>query len=106
MCGVNRHSQIENLSTEKTSRPQLREFPVLRAAFVGKLGFFLFLGGVLGLRGLRLGEALLELVHATGGVHELLLARVKRVADVADADDDGRAGRARRSEEHTSELQS
>jgi predicted RNase H-like HicB family nuclease len=60
-----------------------------------KLNLFLFLRGVLGLRGLRLGGALLEFVHAAGGVHELLLAGVKRMADVADADDDGRAGGTR-----------
>ena len=59
------------------------------------LDLFLFLPGVFGLRGQGFGGALLEFVHAAGGVHELLLARVKRVADVADADDDGRAGRAR-----------
>ena len=64
----------------------------MRAALVGKLDFFLFLRGVFGLRGQGFGGALLEFVHAAGGVHELLLARVKRVADVADADDDGRAG--------------
>ena len=38
--------------------------------------------------GSRLGGALLELVHATGGVHELLLPRVERMAHVADAHDD------------------
>ena len=46
------------------------------------------------MRGLRLGHALLEFVHAPGGVHELLLAGVKRMADVADADDDRRLGGA------------
>jgi predicted RNase H-like HicB family nuclease len=54
-----------------------------------------FLGGgkrVLG--GLRLGGALLEFVHAAGGVHKLLLAGVKRVAHVANADDDDRPGGA------------
>jgi hypothetical protein len=64
------------------------KFPALRAALGGKLDFFLFLRGVFGLRGQGLGGALLEFVHAAGGVHEFLLAGVKRMADVADADDD------------------
>jgi hypothetical protein len=54
---------------------------------------FLFLGrSGGGLRGLRLGEALLELVHTAGGVHKLLLAGVKGMAHIADADDDGLLG--------------
>ena len=60
--------------------------------FFAKLGFFLFLRGVFGLRGEGFGGALLEFVHAAGGVHKLLLARVERVAHVADADDDGVLG--------------
>jgi len=44
---------------------------------------------------LCLGGTLLEFVHAAGGVHELLLAGVKRMADVANADDDGRFGGTR-----------
>jgi len=36
-----------------------------------------------GLRGFRLGHALLEFVHAAGGVHKLLLAGVERMAGVA-----------------------
>ena len=56
----------------------------------------LFLRGVERfLGGERFGGALLELVHAAGGVHELLLAGVKRMAGIADADDDGRFGGAR-----------
>src|SRR5262249_25143180 len=47
-----------------------------------------------GLRGLRLGQTLLELVHAPGGVDELLLAGVKRMTHVANADDDDRLGGA------------
>lgn len=43
--------------------------------------------GLGGLGGLGLGEALLELVHAAGGIDELLLARIERVAGVADADE-------------------
>ena len=47
-----------------------------------------------GLGGLGLDHALLEFVHAPGGVHELLLAGVKRMAGVADADDNRGLGRA------------
>ena len=55
----------------------------------------LFLGlGERGLSGLRLGGALLELVHAARGVHELLLAGVERMAGVTDTDDDDRLGGA------------
>jgi hypothetical protein len=43
---------------------------------------------------LRLGGTLLEFVHAAGGVHELLLAGVERMADVANADDNDRPGGA------------
>ena len=57
-----------------------------------KLGFLFLLGSERLGGGLRLGGALLELVYAAGGVHELLLARVKRMAGVANADDDGRLG--------------
>jgi hypothetical protein len=42
---------------------------------------FLFAGlGLRSLRGLRLGHALLELVHAPGSIDELLLAGVERMA--------------------------
>ena len=51
-------------------------------------------GGGGGLDGLSLREALLEFVHAAGGIHEFLLARVKRMADVADTDQNRRPGRA------------
>jgi len=37
----------------------------------------------------------LELVHAAGGIDELLRAGVKRVAGIADADDDSGFGGAR-----------
>ena len=42
--------------------------------------------------GLGLGEALLELVDATGGIDEFLHAGKERVADVADADDNAGFG--------------
>ena len=57
-----------------------------------KLLLFL-LGGRGGLRGLGLGHALLEFIHAAGGIHELLLARIERVADVANTNNNGLAGR-------------
>ena len=42
------------------------------------------------LGGLGLNHALLELVHAAGGIDELLLAGVKRMAHVANTDNDHR----------------
>src|SRR5271154_3787510 len=62
---------------------------------IGQLNFFLFLRGERLGGGLRLGGALLEFIHATGGVHELLRAGVERMAHVANADDDGLLGGAR-----------
>ena len=61
----------------------------------GQLNFFLFLRGERLGGGLRLGGALLEFVHAAGGVHELLRAGVEGMAHVANADDDGLLGGAR-----------
>src|SRR5436190_19654126 len=46
--------------------------------------------GKRGLCGLRLGQTLLEFVHATGGINELLLAGVKRVTNVANTNDNHR----------------
>ena len=66
-----------------------------RAVLAEKLGLFLFLAGVFGLRGLGLGQTLLEFVHATGGINEFLLSGIERMADVADTDDDGRLGGTR-----------
>jgi hypothetical protein len=63
--------------------------------FGEKLNFLFLLRGLFGLRSLRLGEALLEFVYAAGGVHELLLAGVKRMAGIADADDQGGFGGTR-----------
>jgi hypothetical protein len=79
---------------EKDNRPQFR-ISERRAVIGQKLNFLFLLRGLCGLCGLRLGEALLEFVHAAGGVHELLLAGVKRVAGVANADDDGGSGGTR-----------
>jgi len=62
---------------------------------VVKLGFFLFLGSEGFGGGGGLGGALLEFVHAAGGIHKLLLAGVKRMAGVANTDDDGRLGGTR-----------
>jgi hypothetical protein len=49
----------------------------------------LFLRGLEGgLGGLRLDSALLEFVHAAGGIHKFLLARVEGMANVADTHND------------------
>ena len=83
---------VEHVSGKDNARNSERS--ELRATFGRKL--FLFLAGRSGgLGGLGLHQALLELVHTTGGVHELLLAGVERMARVADADDDRLPGRAR-----------
>jgi hypothetical protein len=76
----------------KTQRPQ-NPFTGLRALSRKQL-FLLFLRGKRSLGGLRFRGALLELVHATGGIHELLLTGVKRMAHVTNADDDRRLGGA------------
>jgi hypothetical protein len=77
---------------EKRQRPQ-SDKRILRALSRKQL-FLLFLRGKRSLGGLRLRGALLELVHATGGIHELLLTSVKWMAHVTDTDDDGRPGGA------------
>jgi len=59
-----------------------------------QLSLLFLLRGVDGLCGFRLGHALLEFVHAAGGVHELLLAGIERMADVANTDDNHRLGGA------------
>jgi hypothetical protein len=92
MCG--RKSILIFPDREKDNRPQFR-ISERRAVMGQKLNFLFLLGGLFGLRGLRLGEALLEFVHAASGVHELLLAGVKRMAGVANADDDGGSGGTR-----------
>src|SRR5262245_14363659 len=47
-----------------------------------------------GLRGLGLGHALLKFVDAAGGIDELLLTGVKRVADVANTNENHGLGGA------------
>jgi hypothetical protein len=80
---------------EKANRPPFRVFSGTAGGVWQKLNF-LFLGrGGGGLRGSRFGGALLEFVHATGGVHEFLLAGVKWMAHVADTNDDGLLGGTR-----------
>jgi hypothetical protein len=62
--------------------------------FGEKLFLFLLRGLERRLGGLSLGGALLEFVHATGGIHEFLRAGVKGMAHVANAHDDGGLGGA------------
>src|SRR5581483_1131461 len=65
----------------KNSPPARREKPCGR---IGKGTLLLFLlGGSGGLGGLRLGHALLEFIHAAGGIDKFLGAGVKGMADVA-----------------------
>jgi hypothetical protein len=92
MCG--RRSIFVFLDREKDNRPQFR-ISERRAVIGQKLNLLFLLGRLLGLGGLCLGEALLELVHTAGGVHEFLRAGVERVAGITDADDDGGFGGTR-----------
>src|SRR5664280_1173598 len=88
-------SDAHRAPLQKYNRPQLRKFPVLRAVG-GKKLFLLFLRSVEGFfGGQRFGRALLEFVHAAGGIHKFLRAGVKGMARVANADDDGLLGGAR-----------
>jgi hypothetical protein len=59
------------------------------------LNFPLLFAGKRLLGGLGFGGALLEFIHAPGGVHKLLLAGVKRMANVANANDDRGLGGTR-----------
>jgi hypothetical protein len=77
---------------QKTIRPR----GVKPGGRMGEKRLLLFLfgrGG--GLGGLRLGHALLEFIHAAGGIHEFLRAGVERVAGIANADNDGGFGGTR-----------
>src|SRR6185312_2031506 len=76
---------------QENTTPAVRKRRMLRA-LIRKTLFLLFLRGKRSLGGLRLGGALLELVHATCRVHEFLLTSVKWMTHVTDADDDGRLG--------------
>ena len=90
MCG--RRSILDHW--QKKDRPQVRRHRGRLS--VKKLFLFLFpcwSGG--GLGGLGLGHALLELVHAAGGIDKLLRARVEGMARVADTDENGRPGGTR-----------
>jgi hypothetical protein len=59
-------------------------------------GFFGFAGFDVGLLDLRLSNPLIELLDAAGGVEELLLARIERVAVRANLDGDfGQRGAGR-----------
>jgi hypothetical protein len=80
--GLGKRNRLHSVETER------------RRINVEKLLLFLLGGGKRVLGGLRLGGALLEFIHATGGVHKLLLAGVKWVAHVANADDYDRPGGA------------
>src|SRR5690349_8447455 len=66
-----------------------------RADKVRTLLLFLLHGGGGSLRRLGLGHALLELVDASGGIDELLHARVERMAGIADTHQNDGLGRAR-----------
>src|SRR2546423_1249215 len=59
-----------------------------------RLLLFLFRFGLGGLGSVRLGHALLEFIHAPGGIDELLLAGIERMADVANTHQDDGLGRA------------
>jgi len=90
---VNVRAQIHIIINGECAKKTVRPHGMNHAGGLRKTKLFLFLLGCgRGLGGLRLGHALLELVHAAGGVHEFLLARVERMAGVADADDDGVLG--------------
>jgi hypothetical protein len=85
MCG-SRFTAKKKSARERQSAGGRNEIAPLNLLFL--LGRERFLGG------LRFGGALLEFVHAAGGIHELLLARIKRVANVADTHNDGLPGGA------------
>ena len=55
---------------------------------------FLLRSGGGGLSSLSLGQALLELIDASGSIYEFLLAGIKRMAHVTNTDDDHWLGRA------------
>lgn len=84
------HGSFGGYGKDKPARGHSGEGREPAGGLEGKRLLLLFLGsgfGLGGLGGLGLGQALLELVNAPGGIDELLLARVERVAGVADADE-------------------
>jgi hypothetical protein len=90
MCG-NRFIFDSQLRLRKRKPPAIPKRNSGRDKIL-QLSFLFLLRGEGLLGGLRLGGALLEFIHASGGIHELLLACVTRVAHVADADDDDGLG--------------
>ena len=60
----------------------------------GSLLLFLLGRGCSSLSGLGLGQSLLEFVHASRRIDELLLPGVERMAGIANAHDNHRLGRA------------
>src|SRR5882672_3049417 len=64
----------------------------MRAGRMAKGLLFLLLDRGRGLRGLGLDHPLLELVHSSGGIDELLRASVEGMAGIADTDDNHRLG--------------
>ena len=89
------------IHTSKTENARGRKQILCRGGtaknWLKALVFALFVGGFLGglAGGLGLGQALLELVHATGGINKFLLAGVERMALVANADEHGGLGGTR-----------
>src|SRR5437868_130673 len=83
-----RKSYIVNRKWRRGKKRQRPQFPKgrLRALIWKELLLFLF-GGSGGLSGLGFHHALLEFIHAAGGVDELLRAGIKGMADVADTDE-------------------
>jgi hypothetical protein len=87
-------------SGERTRHPDKKNPPACGKNAGGRreklaLNFLFLLARKRGLGSQSLGGALLEFIHATGGIHKLLLARVKRMADVANANDDRGLGGTR-----------
>ncbi|MFQ3167842.1 MAG: putative lipid-binding transport protein (Tim44 family) [Limisphaerales bacterium] len=89
------------IHTPKTGNARRRKQIICRGRtaenWLNALLFVLFAGGFLGglADGLGLGQALLELVHTTGGINKFLLAGVERMALIANADEHGGFGGTR-----------
>src|SRR5438477_654721 len=76
------------------NNPPARGRPRAGGKRVQSLLLFLFGFGGGGLGCVGFGHALLELVHATSGIDELLLAGIEGMADVANTDQNHRLGGA------------